>query len=59
MGKLIKREQTLTMTMLMTPDKANFSGKYVHGGDIFKMLDLVAHACAARYPGPYPGTLSV
>ncbi|MCG3716122.1 acyl-CoA thioesterase, partial [Aliarcobacter butzleri] len=39
MGKIIKREKSLTMTMLMTPDKANFSGKYVHGGEILKMLD--------------------
>ncbi len=31
----------LSMTVLMTPDTANFSGK-VHGGTILKMLDQVA-----------------
>lgn len=55
----IKREKSLTMTMLMTPDKANFSGKHVHGGEILKMLDHVAYACAARYAGTYAVTLSV
>ncbi len=52
-------EKSLTMTMLMTPDKANFSGKNVHGGEILKMLDHVAYACAARYTGKYAVTLSV
>ena len=59
MSDTIKREQTLTMTMLMTPDKANFSGENVHGGEILKMLDHVAYACAARYTGLYAVTLSV
>ena len=59
MGKIIKREKSLTMTMLTTPDKANFSGKYVHGGETLKMLDHVAYACAARYSGTYAVTLSV
>ncbi len=54
-----KREKSLTMTMLMTPEKANFSGKNVHGGEILKMLDHVAYACAARYTGMYAVTLSV
>ena len=54
-----KQEKTLTMTMLMTPDKANFSGENVHGGEILKMLDHVAYACAARYTGMYAVTLSV
>ncbi len=53
------REKSLTMTMLMTPDKANFSGKNVHGGEILKMLDQVAYACASRYTGSYVVTLSV
>jgi acyl-CoA hydrolase len=43
----------------MTPDKANFSGTNVHGGEILKMLDHVAYACAARYTGNYAVTLSV
>jgi len=59
MNENIKREKSLTMTMLMTPDKANFSGKNVHGGEILKMLDQVAYACAARYSGYYAVTLSV
>lgn len=47
-----------SMTILMTPDMANFSGN-VHGGAILKQLDLVAYACAARYAGSYVVTLSV
>ena len=57
--EVIQRDKTLTMTMLMTPDKANFSGDNVHGGEILKMLDHVAYACAARYTGLYAVTLSV
>lgn len=34
----------LTMTVLMTPDMANFSGN-VHGGMLLKLLDQVAYAC--------------
>ncbi|PXF33224.1 VdlD [Pokkaliibacter plantistimulans] len=48
----------LTMTVLMTPDMANFSGN-VHGGTILKYLDEVAYACASRYAGRYVVTLSV
>ncbi len=48
----------LTMTVLMTPDTANFSGN-VHGGNILKLLDQVAYACASRYAGAYVVTLSV
>lgn len=46
------------MTVLMTPDTANFSGK-VHGGSILKLLDQVAYACASRYATTYVVTLSV
>ena len=59
MNEEIKREKSITMTMLMTPDKANSSGKNVHGGEILKMLDQVAYASAARYSGHYAVTLSV
>ena len=59
MNEEIKREKSITMTMLMTPDKANFSGKNVHVVEILKMLDQVAYACAARYSGHYAVTLSV
>ena len=48
----------LSMTLLMTPDMANFSGN-VHGGVILKLLDQVAYACASRYAGRYVVTLSV
>ena len=48
----------LAMTVLMTPDMANFSGN-VHGGTILKLLDQVAYACASRYASHYVVTLSV
>ena len=48
----------LTMTVLMTPDTANFAGN-VHGGTILRLLDQVAYACASRYAGRYVVTLSV
>ena len=48
----------LSMTVLMTPDMANFSGK-VHGGAVLRLLDQVAYACASRYAGGYVVTLSV
>ena len=48
----------LTMTVLMTPDMANFTGN-VHGGSILKLLDQVAYACASRYSARYVVTLSV
>lgn len=48
----------LSMTVLMTPDMANFSGK-VHGGAVLKLLDQVAYACASRYAAAYVVTLSV
>jgi len=53
-----KQKSKLEMTLLMTPDKVNFSGK-VHGGEILKLLDRVAYSCAARYSGHYVLTLSV
>jgi acyl-CoA hydrolase len=46
------------MTVLMTPDTANFAGN-VHGGTILKLLDQVAYACASRYAGTYVVTLTV
>ncbi len=48
----------VVMTVLMTPDMANFSGN-VHGGTILKFLDQVAYACASRYSAGYVVTLSV
>ena len=46
------------MTVLMSPDMANFSGN-VHGGAILRQLDNVAYSCASRYAGRYVVTLSV
>ncbi len=46
------------MTVLMTPEMANFSGN-VHGGSILKLLDQVAYACAAKYCKNYVVTLSL
>lgn len=54
----LPRQHELSMTVLMTPDLANFSGK-VHGGAILKKLDEVAYACASRFSGHYVVTLSV
>ncbi|MBT9382784.1 acyl-CoA thioesterase [Pseudooceanicola sp. CBS1P-1] len=48
----------LEMTVLMTPDMANFSGK-VHGGALLNLLDRVAFSCASRYSQQYAVTLSV
>ena len=50
--------RSLSMTVLMTPDMANFAGK-VHGGSLLKFLDQVAYSCASRYAGAYAVTLSV
>ncbi|MEE9337386.1 MAG: acyl-CoA thioesterase [Methylococcaceae bacterium] len=46
------------MTVLMTPDMANFSG-HVHGGSLLKLLDQVAYACAAKYCRQYVVTMSL
>jgi acyl-CoA hydrolase len=43
---------SLEMSVLMTPDKANFGGN-VHGGQILRLLDEVAFACASQYSGTY------
>ncbi|WP_434778321.1 acyl-CoA thioesterase [Neisseria sp. Ec49-e6-T10] len=53
-----QRQRELTMSLLMTPEMKNFSGN-VHGGEILKLLDQVAYACASRYAGTYVVTLSV
>lgn len=48
----------LSMTVLMTPEMANFSGN-VHGGALLKLMDEVAYSCASRYAGSYVVTMSV
>ncbi|STQ86792.1 acyl-CoA thioesterase [Helicobacter muridarum] len=50
--------KTLTMSVLATPAHANFNG-VMHGGDLLKLLDQVAYACATRYCGVGVVTLSV
>lgn len=54
----LNQNEPVIMTMLMTPEMANFSGK-VHGGALLKLLDQVAYACASRYSSHYAVTLSV
>lgn len=58
MTNMEKQQKTLTMSILMTPDMANFSG-HVHGGATLRLLDQAAYACAARYSNNYVVTLSV
>jgi acyl-CoA hydrolase len=55
---MAKQEKSLYMTVLMTPDMTNFSGR-VHGGALLKILDQVAYACAARYSKCYVVTASL
>ena len=52
------QSKALSMTVLMTPDLANFSGA-VHGGALLRLLDQVAYACASRYCRSYVVTLFV
>ncbi|MEH6741220.1 MAG: acyl-CoA thioesterase [Sulfitobacter sp.] len=51
-------KSSLEMTVLMSPDMANFDGK-VHGGALLNTLDRVAFTCASRFSGSYAVTLSV
>lgn len=51
-------QYSLDMTILMTPDMANFSGN-VHGGLLLKLLDQVAYTCASRFTRQYMVTASV
>lgn len=48
----------MTLTELMIPAYANFSGK-IHGGILLSLMDKVAYACAARHSGRYCVTVSV
>jgi len=54
----LDESRELTMTILMTPDMANFAGN-VHGGLILKYLDQVAYTCASRFTRQYMVTASV
>jgi len=53
-----EQHKTLHMTVLATPDMANFSG-HVHGGVLLRLLDQVAYACASRFAHAYAVTMSV
>ena len=48
MNTPVQPQHELQMTVLMTPDMANFSGN-VHGGEIMKLMDSAAYAAARRY----------
>lgn len=54
----MERQKTLSMSEVMTPDMANFTGN-VHGGYLLSFLDKVAYACATRYCSFDVVTLSV
>lgn len=52
------KDSQVTITELMIPSFANFSGK-VHGGILLSLMDKVAYACATKYSGAYCVTVSV
>ena len=52
------KESQVVMTELMTPEKANFSGK-IHGGHVLSLLDKVAYVCASKHAENYCVTASV
>ncbi len=56
--RIMSQQKQLTMTVLMSPDMANFSG-IVHGGALLQLLDRAAYACAARYAKSYVVTASL
>jgi len=51
-------DSMVTITELMTPDKANFGGK-IHGGHLLSLLDKVAYVCAGKHSEGYCVTVSV
>jgi len=53
-----QQDKILHMSVLTTPDMANFSGA-VHGGALLKLLDQAAYACAAQYCRTYVVTASL
>ncbi len=52
------KESESQITELMTPEKANFSGK-IHGGHILSLLDKIAYVCASKHAENYCVTASV
>ena len=47
MSEITFDTRTLSMSILVNPSMANFSG-VMHGGELLKILDQVAYACATR-----------
>lgn len=60
MNQTYKRvtESETTLTELMIPSYANFSGK-VHGGILLSLMDKIAYVCAAQHSGCYCVTVAV
>jgi len=56
--KISIQQPCTEMTVLVTPELANFSGR-MHGGELLKILDKVAYTCGSRYCGEYVVTISV
>ncbi|MBK9225138.1 MAG: acyl-CoA thioesterase [Flavobacterium sp.] len=52
------RSSYVTISELMLPSHANFSGK-IHGGYILSLMDQIAFACASKFSGNYCVTASV
>ena len=51
-------ESMVTLSMLMLPSHAIFSGK-IHGGHILSLIDQIAFACASKHSNNYCVTASV
>lgn len=51
-------ESQVQMSLLMTPNHSNFSGK-IHGGYILGLMDQIAFMCASKHSGNYCVTASV
>jgi len=58
LDKFSPQQPCTEMTILVTPDLANFSGR-MHGGELLKILDKVAYTCGSRFCGEYVVTISV
>jgi acyl-CoA hydrolase len=56
--KISIQQPSTEMTVLVTPELANFSGR-MHGGQLLKILDKVAYTCGSRFCGEYVVTISV
>jgi len=52
------KDTQITISELMLPSHANFSGK-IHGGHILNLMDQIAFACGSKHSGNYCVTASV